>query len=99
MTKVWISGAGGMMGSHLLDMLLARGHAAVGTYYKPTIDLAELAHLPIEEVDVTDWCSVYDSLDRVRPEVVYHLAAQSYPTVSWQRPVETISVNVVGTIN
>lgn len=99
MRRVWISGAGGMMGSHLMEMLLQEGYEVLGTYYKPTIDLEEIAGLPLQEVDVTDWCSVYDSLAGFRPDWIFHLAAQSYPTVSWERPVETMNTNVVGTIN
>lgn len=88
-----------MMGSHLLEMLEADGHQVLGSYFKPTIDLRELAGKNLEEVNVADWCSVYDSLNRFRPDVIFHLAAQSYPTVSWERPIETITTNVVGTIN
>jgi len=51
----------------------------------------------LEEVNVTDWCSVHDSLDRFRPDAVFHLAAQSYPTASWARPIETLTTNVIGT--
>jgi len=95
--KVWITGAGGMMGSHLAEMLVAGGHDVRATYYKPTIDPLELHRFEAVEVDITDWCSVYDSLAAFRPDVVFHLAAQSYPTASWERPVETVMVNVVGT--
>lgn len=97
--KIWISGCGGMMGSHLCEMLTEQGHEVLGTYYKPTIDASDLAGLRREEVDIRDWCSVYDSLARFQPEAVFHLAAQSYPTVSWARPVETIEANVIGTTN
>lgn len=97
--RIWISGAGGMMGSHLTEMALNSGHDVVATYYKPTIDLADVQALPLQEVDVRDWCSVYDSLEQFRPDAVFHLAAQSYPTVSWQRPTETLETNVVGTAN
>jgi GDP-4-dehydro-6-deoxy-D-mannose reductase len=95
--KAWITGAGGMMGSHLLEMLAQSGHEVLGTYYLPTIDLADIRHFPLEEVNITDWCSVYDSLDRFRPDAVFHLAAQSYPTISWARPIETLTTNIVGT--
>jgi GDP-4-dehydro-6-deoxy-D-mannose reductase len=87
-----------MMGSHLLETVLADGDEALGTYYKPTIDLDHLEGLPLQEVDVTDWCSVFDSLSAFRPDLIFHLAAQSYPVVSLQRPIETITTNVVGTI-
>ncbi len=95
--RVWISGCGGMMGSHLCEALLKDGHDVLATYYKPTIDASDLRTLPLEEVDIRDWCSVFDSLSRFRPDAVFHLAAQSYPTVSWQRPIETLETNVIGT--
>lgn len=95
--KVWITGAGGMMGSHLAEMLVAEGHDVRATYYKPTVDVLDLKNFDAIEVDITDWCSVYDSLTAFQPDAVFHLAAQSYPTISWQRPIETLSVNVVGT--
>lgn len=40
--KVWITGAGGMMGSHLAEMLLAAGHDVYATYCRPTIDPSDL---------------------------------------------------------
>jgi GDP-4-dehydro-6-deoxy-D-mannose reductase len=97
--RIWISGSGGMMGSHLSEALAGAGHVVLATYYKPTVDAADLAALPLEEVDIRDWCSVYDSLTHFRPDVVFHLAAQSHPTVSWQRPIETLETNVIGTAN
>jgi GDP-4-dehydro-6-deoxy-D-mannose reductase len=97
--RIWISGCGGMMGSHLCASLVAAGHDVVASYYHSTVDAADLTDLPLEEVDIRDWCSVYDSLMRFRPDAVFHLAAQSYPTVSWQRPIETLETNVIGTAN
>lgn len=94
--KVWITGAGGMMGSHLAEMLAVDGHDVLATYFKPTIDPEEL-HAEAVEVNITDWCSVSDSLAGFRPDAVFHLAAQSYPTISWQRPIETLNTNVIGT--
>lgn len=55
--KVWITGAGGMMGSHLAEMLLAAGHDVYATYCRPTIDPSDL-QFNGAEVDITDWCSV-----------------------------------------
>src|SRR5215469_1179245 len=95
--KVWISGAGGMMGSHLTEMLRAEGHEVLPTHYKPTIDTFDLAILHSTEVNVTDWCSVFDSLSAFSPDLIVHLGAQSYPTASWERPIETLHTNVIGT--
>ena len=97
--RIWISGCGVMMGSHLCGSLVAEGHDVLASYYKPTVDPVDLVDLPLEEVDIRDWCSVYDSLTRFQPDAVFHLAAQSYPTASWQRPIETLETNVIGTAN
>src|ERR1700747_1719200 len=97
--RIWISGCGGMMGSQLCGALILAGHHVLASYYKPTVDPDDLADLPLEEVDIRDWGSVYDSLMRFPPDAVFHLAAQSYPTVSWQRPIETLETNVIGTAN
>jgi GDP-4-dehydro-6-deoxy-D-mannose reductase len=88
-----------MMGSHLCSVLAEAGHDVLASYYKPTVDPSDLTDLSLEEVDIRDWCSVYDSLTRFRPDAVFHLAAQSYPTASWQRPIETLETNVIGTAN
>jgi len=68
--KVWISGAGGMIGSHLAEMLAAEGHQILATFYNPTIDLEDIAHLPTQEVDVTDWTSVLRSLADFAPDAI-----------------------------
>src|SRR5271166_2223840 len=64
--RIWISGSAGMMGSQLCSALLAAGHEVLASYYNPTVDPVDLADLPLEEVDIRDWCSVYDSLMRFR---------------------------------
>jgi GDP-4-dehydro-6-deoxy-D-mannose reductase len=80
--RIWISGSGGVMGSHLCEALAVAGQVVLATYYEPTVDAMDLGALPLAEVDIRDWCSVYDSLTRFRPDAVFHLAAQSHPTAS-----------------
>ena len=41
--RIWLSGCGGMMGSHLCGALAAAGHEVLASYYKPTVDFADLA--------------------------------------------------------
>ncbi len=55
--------------------------------------------LKITRCDVADRESVDKIISEFEPEVIYHLAAQSFPTVSWEKPVETIRTNVEGTVN
>lgn len=100
MKRILITGAGGMVGSHMLDALFEQNVDVVGTYYKPTTDLDEVREkAKLIECDVRYFSSVFDVLEVYQPNTIYHLAAQSYPTVSWDRPQETMEVNATGTIN
>ena len=52
-----------------------------------------------EEVDVTDPNAVRQTVDRLAPEAIYHLAGQAHVGKSWESPGQTFEVNVVGTVN
>src|SRR5581483_11473105 len=95
-----ITGCCGMMGSHMLDYYYANNIQAYGTFYTPTTNLSEYAHKGIlQECDVRYFQHFYSIVNKIQPNVIYHLAAQSYPTVSLNRPQETMEVNVTGTVN
>ncbi|MHC1721889.1 MAG: GDP-mannose 4,6-dehydratase [Aminipila sp.] len=97
--KIIVTGAGGMVGSHMVEVLYEQGHHVTGTYYNPTTNIKEInPHIPMIECDVRYPQSVERLLSSVKPDWIFHLAAQSYPTVSWERPYETIDTNVNGTI-
>ena len=53
----------------------------------------------LQEMDVRYCQSVAKIVAALRPQTIFHLAAQSYPTVSWERPQETMDTNVTGTVN
>jgi GDP-4-dehydro-6-deoxy-D-mannose reductase len=98
--KILITGACGMMGSHMIDFYHGKGIQVHGTYYKPTTNLNEYAHRALmQECDVRYYYPFLKIVSAVKPDVIYHLAAQSYPTVSIDRPQETVETNVNGTIN
>ena len=97
--NILVTGAGGMVGSHMEELLHAQGKNVVGTYYKPTTNIKELPKdIKMIECDVRYAPSVEKIIMEYQPDEIYHLAAQSYPTVSWDRPYETIEINVNGTI-
>jgi len=98
--NVLITGACGMVGSHLSARLVAEGARVTGTYTKPTTDISELPPgMRLLEMDIRYPQHVAEVVERTQPDVVLHLAAQSYPTVSWERPQETLETNVIGTTN
>lgn len=98
--KVLITGAGGMVGTHMIDYFAAQGVRPVGTYYNPTANIEEVrSEADLIECDVRYFTNVHDIIQRQKPEQIFHLAAQSYPSVSWQKPQETMEINATGTIN
>lgn len=97
--RVLVTGAGGMVGSHMVELLHSQGQEVVGTYYKPTTDIEEIpSEIQMIECDVRYSQNIEKIILDFQPEQIFHLAAQSYPTVSWERPYETIDTNVNGTI-
>ena len=98
--KVLVTGAGGMVGSHMVEQLKNRGDEVLGTYYKPTTNINEIpSDIKLIECDVRYYQAVERIITSFKPEQIYHLAAQSYPTVSWTHPQATIDTNINGTIN
>lgn len=97
--NILVTGAGGMVGSHMVERLHAQGENVIGTYYKPTTDIKELPKdIKMIECDVRYAPSVEKIIMEYQPDEIYHLAAQSYPTVSWDRPYETMETNINGTV-
>ncbi|MEX0799614.1 MAG: GDP-mannose 4,6-dehydratase [Dehalococcoidia bacterium] len=95
-----ITGSEGFLGSHLADLLVENGFDVWGTVYAHTGRLTHLdGRLHLVECDLTDGARVVEVLEQVRPDVVFHLAAQSFVTVAWESPEETLRTNVMGTFN
>lgn len=97
--KILVTGAGGMVGSHMVELLYKDGHEVVGTFYRPTVDLNEINHnIKMIECDIRYPKNIERIICDFQPDTIFHLAAQSYPTVSWDKPYETIETNINGTI-
>jgi len=98
--KVWITGAGGFMGVHLVNYLIEKNYKVLATYFHPTTDINRIdKRAIIEECDVRDKEKIFWLMKKFMPEKIFHLAAQSYPTVSWEDPWYTLETNILGTIN
>jgi GDP-4-dehydro-6-deoxy-D-mannose reductase len=98
--RVLITGMTGFIGSHLSDFLLKKDHEVFGTVW----DKNELSNIvaisdkvSVLECDIRDKNRVDEIIQEIMPERIYHLAAQSFPTVSWKDPVTTLDTNILGT--
>src|SRR3954471_2476756 len=91
-----VTGGAGFIGSHVVEALLARGdevHVLDNLSKGKRENVAAGAEL--HEVDIRDPDAVFDA---VRPEAVFHLAAQADVRVSVERPDHDAEVNVLGTV-
>lgn len=89
-----------MMGSHLAERLLGEDVQLIATFHQPTIDMETVdPGVAFEELDVLDREAVFALIEQRKPQEIYHLAAQSLPTVSWTDPWRTLRVNGEGTVN
>lgn len=97
--NVLVTGAGGMVGSHMVEILHQRGDNVIGIWHKNRKNIDQLS-VPIRFVqcDLRYGYGLDELVMDNLPEQIYHLAAQSYPTVSWVSPAETIDVNINGTV-
>lgn len=102
-TRVLITGITGPVGSFLADHLLALTDIEVHGFKRWRSDTRPIAHLlgrvTFHEGDIEDPFAVAAAVRAAQPERVYHLAAQSYPSASWDAPVTTLRTNVEGTTN
>jgi GDP-4-dehydro-6-deoxy-D-mannose reductase len=101
--RVLITGFTGFVGSHLADYLVARGDIEVVGMHRWRSRLENVEHLGTRvrrvECDLRDAAAVRRVLREVRPDRIFHLAAQSYVPTSWLTPGETLGGNVLCQVN
>lgn len=98
--RVLITGVAGFVGGHVVELLRA-DHAEVeifGLDSRPG-NRARALGIEIVQADLEDSSSVRQALDRVRPDRIVHLAAQSSPQRSWEDPAGTLKTNLLGLLH
>ncbi len=99
-----ITGYCGFVGGYLAGYLYEQGCRVYGTYFAASPPASEQHRACSRfvtgvECDMTKRSDVRRMLQQVRPDFVYHLAAQSHVPTAWKRPAATFKVNVIGTLN
>ena len=102
--RVLITGVTGFVGSHLVDYLAA-SHPQVEVHgirrWRSRTENIDHIHsgLHMHECEIRDATSVRDVLERVQPDRIFHLAAQSFVPTSWNAPEETLTTNIIGQLH
>jgi GDP-mannose 4,6-dehydratase len=102
--KILITGIGGFVGSHLADYILEnfKDIKVLGLvrWWEPKENINHILNeIELCYGDLTDLPSLEKILEKNRPEVIFHLAAQSYVDFSFLAPITTLDTNVIGTAN
>jgi GDP-4-dehydro-6-deoxy-D-mannose reductase len=101
--RVLITGITGMVGSHLAEYCLERGDVeVVGTirWRSPRDNIAGiLDRIQLVDVDLRDQAGVRRMIEEVRPDAVFHLAAQSFVPASWSGPADTLTTNTLAQVS
>ncbi len=102
--KVLITGIGGFVGSHLADYIVTKFPnvqvLGLTRWWEPRENIKQSANkIKLCYGDLVDLPSLETVLQEHRPDVIFHLAAQSYVDFSFWAPITTLDTNVIGTAN
>jgi GDPmannose 4,6-dehydratase len=106
MKKALVTGINGQDGSYLAEFLLSKGYEVHGTLKRNSVAENQTARLDsifnkisLHYADMTDLSSLISVLQKVMPDEIYNLAAQSHVRISFDQPLYTAQVTGVGTLN
>ncbi len=103
-----ITGIAGQDGAYLAQLLLEKGYAVHGTYRTTSsvrfwrleeLGIKDHPNLKLEPYDLTDLGATLSLMDRLKPDEVYNLAAQSFVVSSFDQPTTTAQVTALGALN
>ena len=106
--KAIVTGITGQDGAYLAQLLLSKGYAVYGAYRRTSSvnfwRMEELAiqnhpHLHLVEYDLTDLGASIALIQKIQPDEIYNLAAQSFVGVSFEQPTTTAQITGIGALN
>ncbi len=106
MEKAFITGITGQDGSYLAEFLLKKGYQVHGMVRRVALEdpehrLCRIRHimnkLVLHSASLESYASMFNVIDKVKPDECYHLAAQSFVSYSFEDEFSTINTNINGT--
>jgi len=102
--KALITGVTGFVGSHLADFIIENHPKikiiGIARWRSPTENINHiLDKINLRYGDLVDYPSIRAILSEEQPDVIFHLAAQSYVPYSFETPIATFEANIFGTCN
>ena len=106
--KAIVTGITGQDGAYLAQLLLSKGYAVYGAYRRTSsvnfwrmeeLSIQNHPHLHLVEYDLTDLGASIALLQKIQPDEIYNLAAQSFVGVSFEQPTTTAQITGLGALN
>lgn len=102
--KVLITGLTGFVGSHLADYIIENHPETdifgIKRWRSPMSNVEHIKEkITFYDCDLRDLSSLMYIIHKIKPDVIFHLAAQSYVPTSYTAPVDTLITNIIGTSN
>jgi len=101
-----ITGINGQDGSYLAEFLLEKGYEVHGTLKRNSVSENQTSRLDeifnkikLHYADLTDLSSLISVVQKIQPNEIYNLAAQSHVRISFDQPIYTAQVTGLGTLN
>lgn len=104
--KVLITGINGQDGSYLAEFLIEKGYNVHGILKRNSVSENQTSRLnmvydkiTLHYADLTDMSSLISVIQKIMPDEIYNLAAQSHVRISFDQPIYTSQVTGLGTLN
>lgn len=101
--RALITGVTGQDGAYLCKLLLEKGYRVFGAYRRSaSADFSRMAELGVENdvervaFDLLESTNIHRVIEKVQPDEIYNLAAQSFVTLSFEQPVYTGEADALG---
>lgn len=93
-----VTGISGMLGSHVAEALLDRGYEVHGVV-RPRSNLRNVAAFQSRAkmiiAELTDPWRVFRLVQKLKPDFIFHFAAQAFNSLSFEQPAETLHTNLM----
>jgi GDPmannose 4,6-dehydratase len=106
--KALITGINGQDGSYLAELLVEKGYDVYGILKRNSVSENQTYRIDsiynkikenLEYADVTDLASMIRVVNKIKPDEIYNLAAQSHVRISFDQPIYTVNAVAMGTLN
>jgi GDPmannose 4,6-dehydratase len=105
MKKALITGITGQDGAYLSRFLLDKGYEVFGAFRRTAdLNVSKLKYTGVEDrinfvpLELLEYSNIYRAIERIKPDEVYNLAAQSFVSLSFEEPIFTSDVTAIGAL-